>query len=68
MRGEQVWFFGSSEIQMVNLEPYSQSHGRPRVDDRPGFIRMIYVNCDSLIFLNVPLEYTPKRLYNRYEL
>ncbi|MDF3907770.1 transposase, partial [Paracoccus sp. AS002] len=52
--------FWLGEAQMERLRPFfSQSHGKPRVDDRRVLSGMIFVNRNGLRWCDAPKEYPP---------
>lgn len=51
---------------MARLEPFfSQSHGKPRVDEKRVLSGIIFINRNGLRWRDAPKEYEPhKTLYN----
>ena len=60
-----IWL---SEAQTRRIEPhFPQSHGIPRVDDRPIISGIIFVIRNGLRWRDAPKEYGPhKTIYNRF--
>ena len=58
-----------TEAQMAWLWPYfSQSRGKPRVDNRRVLSGTIFINCNGLCWCDAPKEYGPfKTVYNRWK-
>jgi hypothetical protein len=61
--------FWLTDKQMERLKPFfSQSHGKPRVDDRRVLSGIIFINRNGLRWCDAPREYgPPKTLYNRWK-
>ena len=54
--------FWLTDAQMARLAPFfPTSHGKPRVDDRRVLSGIIFINRNSLLWRDAPVDYGPHK-------